>query len=142
AHLLIGERLHAVLLFRPPNHRVQPHITGSLLLEHPDVATMAVLDLGLAPLEFSRHMAVEGAPRLDGMVVDADKNEIFKLHFVSPSGVRRAGIRGPCGSFVLVQKAHLFNTFFLNVHFLASVWSGALNPTPPAPSGGRAAGHR
>ena len=88
AHLLVAERLHAVFIFRPADHRVQAHVAGGALFEDPDVAAILLHDLGLAALELGRHVAREGIRRLDRVVVDADKDQVFQFHDVPL--VRRA----------------------------------------------------
>jgi hypothetical protein len=83
AHLFVAQRLHAVFLFGAADHRVQAHVTRGFFLEHPDVATFVVLDAGLAPLVLRGHMAGECIGWLDGVIVNADEDEIFQFHLVS-----------------------------------------------------------
>src|SRR5690606_18426863 len=85
AHLVIAQRLHAVLFFWSANYRVQAHVAGGLLFENPHIAFAALDDMGLAPFEALRHVASKGVWWLDGMVINADENEIFNLHCSSPS---------------------------------------------------------
>src|SRR5690606_8931933 len=47
AHVLVAQRLHAVLLLGPAHHRVEAHVAGGLAFEYPDVATAVLLDARL-----------------------------------------------------------------------------------------------
>ena len=80
AHLLVGKRLHAVFLLRAANHRIEAHVAGGLLFKNPDVTPAQLLHLRLTALEFGRHVTIEGAARLNGVVVDANENQIFQFH--------------------------------------------------------------
>ncbi|MNH04033.1 hypothetical protein D3C79_633090 [compost metagenome] len=79
-HLVVAQRLHAVFLFRPADYRVQAHVAGGLLFEHPDVALAFLDHMRLAPLEAGRHMAGKGIGRLNRVVIDTDENQIFNFH--------------------------------------------------------------
>ena len=80
AHLLVRERLHAVLFLRPADHGVQAHVTGRALFENPDVAAIDVFHLRLAALVLGRHVAIERTARFNHMIVDTDENQIFQFH--------------------------------------------------------------
>ncbi|MNQ06009.1 hypothetical protein D3C85_187520 [compost metagenome] len=85
AHLVVAQRLHAVFLFRATDHGIEAHVTGGLLLEHPDVAFVTLDHMRLASFEARRHMAGKGIWRLNRVIIDADENQIFNLHCFSPS---------------------------------------------------------
>ncbi|MNF85122.1 hypothetical protein D3C84_675080 [compost metagenome] len=84
AHLVVAQRLHAVLLLGPADHRIEAHVAGSLLLENPYITLSALDDMRLASLEAGRHVASKGIWRLDCVIIDADENQIFNLHCCFP----------------------------------------------------------
>ncbi|MNI34066.1 hypothetical protein D3C73_880450 [compost metagenome] len=93
AHLLVVERLHPVFFLGTAHHRVQPHVARSLLLKHPDVAPVYLLDLRLAPLQVRRPVRRERTRRLNHVIVHAHKDHIIDSHAHSSAIGRCRSVR-------------------------------------------------
>jgi hypothetical protein len=84
-HVVERLRIHRVLLGRPTRDGVQPDV-GQLVaheLPHVDAALLTHeprRDLGV----LLRQTALEKIRGFDGVIVDADQDEVFELHLVPP----------------------------------------------------------
>src|ERR1700728_2547611 len=83
AHVLIGERFHAVFFLRPPDDGIKSHIACGAVLEYPDVAALPLLYDGFTSLEAGRHVTCKGIGRFDHMIVHTNENQVIELHLVS-----------------------------------------------------------
>src|ERR1700679_882392 len=83
AHVLVGQRFHAVFLLGPSHDGIQSHVACGSVLEYPDVATLTLLYDGFAALKTSRHVTRKGVWRLDYVIVHTNENQIIELHQIS-----------------------------------------------------------
>jgi len=62
------------------DHGIEAHVASGLFLEDPHITITLFDHMRLTTLEAGGHVASKSIRRLDRVVIDADKNQIFNFH--------------------------------------------------------------